>query len=256
MLRPGLVSITFRKLSPETIIELAAGAGLEGIEWGGDVHVPHGDSARARRVRALTEAAGLQVSSYGSYYRVGVTREFTSGQVVRTALALGAPLVRVWAGDRGSDRADEAHWSAVVRDARRLCAEAAHAGVGVAFEFHGNTLTDSTTAALELIRRIDHPNAGLYWQPPLEMTEDALRESLAAVLPVLANLHVFHWTESGGRRPLIEGRTRWRSLVDLVARAPKQCERWALLEFVRDDSPAALSEDARTLRELITGGAT
>ncbi|NOY83086.1 MAG: sugar phosphate isomerase/epimerase [Kiritimatiellaeota bacterium] len=256
MLRPGLVSITFRKLSPETIVQLAAGAGLEGIEWGGDVHVPHGDTARAREVRALTEAAGLRVSSYGSYYRVGATREFTFPAVQRTALALGAPLIRIWAGDRGSDRADAPYWSAVVRDARALCTEAAQAGIGVAFEFHRNTLTDSTAAALELIRRIEHPNARLYWQPPAGMAEDALLESLEAVLPVLANLHVFHWNGSGNRLPLSEGRERWRSLFARVEDAPKRQERWALLEFVKDDAPAALAEDALALRELIAGNTT
>lgn len=57
MLLPGLVSITFRKLSPGEIVELVATAGLVGIEWGGDVHVPHGDFARAAEVRKLTEGA-------------------------------------------------------------------------------------------------------------------------------------------------------------------------------------------------------
>ena len=33
---------------------------MEGIEWGGDVHVPPGDEARARDVAALTREAGLE----------------------------------------------------------------------------------------------------------------------------------------------------------------------------------------------------
>ena len=41
MIESGLVSITFRKLTVEKIIELVKEAGLQGIEWGGDVHVPH-----------------------------------------------------------------------------------------------------------------------------------------------------------------------------------------------------------------------
>jgi hypothetical protein len=45
---PGLVSVTFRKLAPAAIVELAVKAQLRSIEWGGDVHVPHGD------VRAAT----------------------------------------------------------------------------------------------------------------------------------------------------------------------------------------------------------
>jgi hypothetical protein len=46
MIQTGLVSITFRQLSPPAIIDLVRQAGLEGIEWGGDVHVPHGDLGR------------------------------------------------------------------------------------------------------------------------------------------------------------------------------------------------------------------
>ncbi|MEL7086971.1 MAG: hypothetical protein AAGL98_00775 [Planctomycetota bacterium] len=67
MILPGLVSVTFRKLTPTQICELAADAGLQGIEWGGDVHVPAGDVGAAKAVAALTRARGLAVAAYGSY---------------------------------------------------------------------------------------------------------------------------------------------------------------------------------------------
>ena len=70
MLIPGLVSVTFRQLAPREIVQLAAAAGLRGIEWGGDIHVPHGDLQAARAVRDITAAAGLQVLAYGSYFRL------------------------------------------------------------------------------------------------------------------------------------------------------------------------------------------
>ena len=69
-MKTGLVSITFRKKKPEEIVALAAKGGLEGIEWGGDVHVPHGDMAAAKNARLLTTGAGIEVAAYGSYYRV------------------------------------------------------------------------------------------------------------------------------------------------------------------------------------------
>ena len=71
MLIPGLVSITFRSLSPQDVIQLVKDAKLRAIEWGGDIHVPHGDLKQAKQVCAQTEEAGLQVAAYGSYYRVG-----------------------------------------------------------------------------------------------------------------------------------------------------------------------------------------
>src|SRR6476469_730727 len=110
MLRPGLFSVTFRQLSPPEIIALVGRAGLRGIEWGGDVHVPHGDVARAREVRDRTADAGLEVAAYGSYYRVAKSEadELPFERVLNTAQALGAPLIRVWAGKQGSAAADQA----------------------------------------------------------------------------------------------------------------------------------------------------
>ena len=43
------------------IIEAVKAAGLDGIEWGGDVHVPHGDVETAKRVAKLMEEAGLEI---------------------------------------------------------------------------------------------------------------------------------------------------------------------------------------------------
>src|SRR5689334_8415517 len=70
MMFPGLCSVSFRNLSAAEVVALAKQAHLRGIEWGGDVHVPHGEVETAKAVRDLTLAAGLGVPSYGSYYVV------------------------------------------------------------------------------------------------------------------------------------------------------------------------------------------
>ena len=44
-IRPGLCSITFRDLAVDDVVALAAEAGLAGIEWGADRHVPPGSDA-------------------------------------------------------------------------------------------------------------------------------------------------------------------------------------------------------------------
>ena len=99
-MKPGLVSISFRKLSWQDTLSLAKTAGLEAIEWGGDVHVPHGDVALAREVGEATRAAGLEVAAYGSYYRLGEPAPDFS-DVLASAKALGAPIIRIWAGSYG-----------------------------------------------------------------------------------------------------------------------------------------------------------
>ena len=110
MIRGGLVSITFRKLNPREIVDLMTRTNLVGIEWGGDVHVPHGEIDVAREVAQMTRDAGLLVAAYGSYYRVGVSEAdgLAFERVLESAMALGAPTVRVWAGNRGSADADQA----------------------------------------------------------------------------------------------------------------------------------------------------
>lgn len=248
---PGLVSITFRGLPPREIVDLVQRAQLAGIEWGGDVHVPHGDVMRAREVGAMTRDAGLAVAAYGSYYRAGESEgeglEFA--RVLETAVTLGAPLIRVWAGNRGSADADKACRDRVAEDARRVGAAAAAAGARVAFEFHSGTLTDTTGSAVELMAATAEAGLLTYWQPPVGWTHADCLDSLTRLSPHLAHLHVFHWLHTGERRPLAEGAGPWLSYLRAAVAARGGGPRWALLEYVRDNNPAQLAEDAAALTE-------
>lgn len=104
MILPSLLSITFRKLPAEEVVRLAAANGIRAIEWGGDVHAPPRDEEALIRVRDLTRDAGLSVCAYGSYFRIGETDLAKPGftEVLAAAKILGAPLIRVWVGLRGS----------------------------------------------------------------------------------------------------------------------------------------------------------
>jgi sugar phosphate isomerase/epimerase len=250
MLTPGLVSVTFRQLAPEEIIALVRQAGLAAIEWGGDVHVPHGDLARARQVGRLTREAGLQVSSYGSYYRVGHVEPCPFEAVLDSALELGAPTIRVWAGKVGSRAAGEDGWQQVIADSRRISALAARAGLSVAYEFHGHTLTDTPAAARRLLESVDHPALRCYWQPPQGATFANALQGLTTIQPWLSNLHIFQWQVNGDppqvdRRPLAEGASVWPEYLRQADQAGSS--RFALLEFVRGDDPRQFLQDANVL---------
>lgn len=246
MITTGLVSVTFRKLSPAEIVRVAIRAALQGIEWGGDVHVPHGDVAAAREARRLTEDAGLRVLAYGSYFRCKPDEDFQP--VLDSAIALGAPLIRVWAGDRASAQADDAWRNAVIAQSQHAVALAQQAGIDVAYEFHGNTLTDTLPSTLQLLHGA--PGMKTLWQPPHDLSPAEQIAGLLAVLPWLANVHVFHWRPADrARLPLREGAALWSVRLAIAASTGRDVA--ALLEFVRDDDVDQLMEDARTLRDLI-----
>lgn len=252
MIHSGLVSVTFRKRSPGEVIALVKQAGLRGIEWGGDAHVPPGELGRAREVRELTAEAGLAVAAYGSYYKAGQSEDdgLPFARVLETAAELGAPAVRVWAGAAGSETTgDDARWR-VITDSRRIATEAARAGIRVSFEYHNGTLTDTNESASRLLVEADHPNLLMGWQPAVGRGAEECLEGLRAVRPRLGNVHVFHWGATpDDRRPLAEGGTVWRRYLEEIARAPG--DRYALLEFVAGDAPEAFLRDAGTLRLLL-----
>ncbi|MCP4400535.1 MAG: TIM barrel protein [bacterium] len=260
MMHTGLVSITFRQFQPRKIVGLVKQAALDGIEWGGDVHVPHGDVQQAAEVFAMTEDAGLQVAAYGSYYNVGCEEKKESAvfeKVLESAIALQAPTIRVWAGNRGSREADADWWNRVLDDARRIAEMAAKAGIIVAFEYHQGTLTDTLESACRLLKNIDHPNMRTYWQPlkyareeeHLQGQEHCLLE-LQEIVPWLSHLHVYHRLISREYRPLAEGEQEWLKYMEIVKKLPG--ERYGMIEFVKGGTSAQFLEDAETLKRICT----
>jgi len=250
MLQPGLVSVTFRKLPPAEIIAMTQRGGLAAIEWGGDVHVPHGDIPKAKEVGQQTRDAGLEVAAYGSYYRVCPERNPSPPfeQVLETAVALEASCVRVWAGVRASERAPDAIWEEAIAETRRIADLAETAGVSIAFEFHGNTLNDSAAGARRLLRGVDRDNVLSYWQPDPKQSTDTNAETLRLLRKRLCNVHVFHW-KLGKRKPLAEGADDWRRFLAVINEGPR--DHHALLEFVLDDSPLQFRDDATLLAQMV-----
>lgn len=241
----GLVSITFRQSAPETIIGWVKRTRLQSIEWGGDVHVPHGDVRRAGEVGSRTRESGLAVSAYGSYY--GRTEGLVFERVLDTAVALGAPVIRVWAGRRASAEADPEDWARVVDDTRRIAGIAAATGRKIAFEFHANTLADTDASCLRLLQAVRHPSVFAYWQPPVGADFETCMAGLERLLPHVIRVHVFHWHPATVRQPLVSGRKCW---VPYLRRLREGGFRGvASLEFVREDSLRSFFEDARTLAD-------
>jgi len=251
MIHTGLISITFRQLNPAEIISLVNQVGFEGIEWGGDIHVPHGDVTRAKEVRRMTADAGLVATSYGSYYEAGVSEEngLAFDAVLDAAVALDVPVIRIWAGTVDSVDADETYRANVVEDIQRIATLADRAGKRLAIEFHRMSLADTKESTLKLIEEISRENVRMFWQPPNGKDTAFCLQTLEALLPWLENVHVFQWDGQENRHPLVEGQAAWSKY--LITAVTTEKDHYAMIEFVPDDDPDQFLHDADILKSWI-----
>ena len=247
MFETGLVSVSFRQEQPETIIAAVKQAGLSGIEWGGDIHVPCGDILTAQKVGNMTRDAGLKVMAYGSYYRLGMeTADKPAFQeVLKTTEALGAPVIRVWAGTAGSVKTAPEERRKIVAEARKIAQAAAEKQMTVTLECHHDTLTDRWESALRLLGEVGHPNLKMYWQPNQYLTFADNKEAAEQLAAVTINLHVFQW-DSQKKYPLADGTANWQEYLEIFRNTGKSYG--LLLEFMHDDRLETLQETAATLK--------
>lgn len=245
----GLCSVTFRGKSVEEVIELCEKNGLDCIEWGGDIHVPHGDIEKAERVGQRTRKSGLNCS-YGSYFRCDSLENFMP--VSAAANALGAGVIRVWAGEKDSEKFSEEEFHTLVKTVSACADYCAKLGQKIAFEYHYGTYCNNPESVLKLLNAIHKENVGTYWQPAYWLGDipdsERIEKNLAAIELLknkLVNVHVYQW-RGFDRFPLAAGESEW---VLYLERIPSHCNR--LLEFVKDDEVHCFEEDIKTLKNLV-----
>lgn len=251
MIKTGLCSMTFKEKTPREIISLAAKAGVSSIEWASNAHVNEGDISKAKEIRKMTEDAGLEVSSYGSYYRLGLNHEITP--FLESAVALGTNEIRIWAGSKPSAYHLYDMRAALVREAKEISHKAAEYGITLSTECHANTITDTPESLLLFMNEVNEPNFRTYWQALLHIPENEQMRSLSAVYASgkLTNLHVYHFEtfeNSREQRLLSEAYDKW--LERFMLFKGDSTVRYAMLELVRDASEDSFLADAKTLSEL------
>ena len=245
MKKCGLVSISFRQLSPDEIIRYSVEAGLHGIEWGSDVHAPCEEIAKLKNIANTQKAAGLVCSSYGTYFRLGVDAPETILKYIEAAKLLGTDILRLWCGNKGYAEYTESEKEALFEDCRKVAEYAATAGVTLGMECHNNTITDCKEGAIELLGAVPSPSFGMYWQPN-QLHSVAENEAYArAIADRTSQIHTFHWKKHE-KFPLEEGREEWKHYLS----AFPSSHHWLLLEFMPDGNPASLRREAESLLRL------
>ena len=174
MIIPGLVSATFKTESSDFVLAALQKAELYAVEWSENWHIPAGDTALARDLRERTLAQGADIAAYGSYYRLGQNsdpvKEFLP--TLQSAAALGAPLIRIWGGDRPSAALDGDTRKKLAAEAKTVSDMAASEGIKVALEWHKNTVTDTNESGLSFLDEAAADNLYCLWQPTVALNMD------------------------------------------------------------------------------------
>lgn len=251
MKKIGLCSVTFRRFPAEKVTELAAENGLDCIEWGGDIHVPHGDTIRAAQVGGAARKSGLSCNSYGSYFRCDGFETFKP--VSAAAKALGASVIRIWAGEKDSEKFTDEEFERLAETVSACADYAGKYGQKIAFEYHYGTYCDRPEAVGKLLDAVHKKNAGTYWQPAYWLGDvsdsERIEKNLAAIELLkerLINIHVYNW-RGFERFPLSAAADEWALYL---RRLPSHCD--LLLEFVKDDEVRRFEEDVKILKNLVS----
>lgn len=240
----GLVSVSFRKHTPEQILQAMQQAGLGFIEWGSDVHAPCQDGQRLQELVALQNRYGIRCCSYGTYFRLGTDSVEELPQYIQAAAVLGTKILRLWCGSKNSQDYTPQERDALFAQCVAAARIAEAHDVVFCMECHNNTYTNCKEGALELMQAVDSPHFRMYWQPNQYRSVEENMTSARLLAPYTVNLHVFNW-EADKQFPLAEAVPVWRAYVENFPGTHA-----LLLEFMPDGRIESLQTEAASLKQL------
>ena len=243
----GLVSVSFRPLSPRQILEHTKAAKLSWVEWGSDIHAPCRDHARLEEIVALQQEFGISCCSYGTYFRLGITPTEELVDYIHAAKKLGTRVLRLWCGDRSTAEYTDPERAALLTACRKAANIAEAEDVTLCLECHNHTFTEDAEGALWLMEQVGSSHFQMYWQPNQfrSLAENLRYAQLLAAYT--HTLHVFNW-QAQDKYPLQEAVETW---VQYLSHFSRNCT--LLLEFMPDDKPESLPKEAATLFAIAGG---
>ncbi len=243
----GLVSVSFRKHSPENILMAVKQAGLTCIEWGSDIHAPCKDIQRLCEIADLQKKYGIACSSYGTYFNVEKNSIEELMDYIAAAKILGTNTLRLWGGTKkGTDMTAE-ELASFTDTCRKAAAIAEAHGVTLCLECHMRSITETPDHAVALMEAVNSPHFRMYWQPFQWLDTEGSLAVARAVSPYVEHIHVFNWSGSE-KFPLCEGVEAWKAYLTAFT-----TPRTLLLEFMPDDRIESLPVEADALRAIIGG---
>lgn len=247
MFEKGLVSVSFRDKTPTEICRAAVDAGLFRIEWGSDVHAPVNNTTKLHEIAELQAEFGIVCSSYGSYFRLGESDICELGSYITAAKTLGTNILRLWCGNRSSDKYTPTEREALFAECRAAAKIAEDAGVKLCMECHRNSFTETSDGMLELMHAVNSPAFLMYWQPNQFRTIDENIAYAKAAAPFTVNIHVFNW-HGDDRLPLSGAVDCWQKYLKCF-----DGRQDLLLEFMPHGTVDELADEAVTLDKIVNG---
>lgn len=255
MIKIGLTSVTFNNLTAFDVIKYSKSCGISTIEWGSDVHAPIGDPLNAKKIRKECENAGISVSSYGSYYKCGeyenAKEEFE--KYIEIAKTLGAPTIRIWVGEKNFEEANDAYVQKIVDELKMICDMAKKEDLQIGCELHNGTLCNKKESSLEIVKRVDRDNFGMYFQYDWNFSMEYNCDTLKSFLPFLKNVHVFNVDDKDGfkRYSLGEhgGVKIWEEFVGILKENKVKTN--LLFEFLPEATEEYLKKETEILKDIV-----
>lgn len=240
--KSGLCSVSFRKNTPEEILQAMKTAGLEVIEWGSDVHCP---PEKAKGIAELQNQYGIKCCSYGTYFKIGVTPIEELNKYLVTAKTLGTNVLRLWCGDKNSEDYTENEKRKLFAACKAAAEIAKAEDVTICMECHNNTYTNRKESALELMQAVNSPHFRMYWQPNQFRSEEENILYANLLSPYTVNIHVFNWNKKE-KYPLRFAKDIWKNYLSFFDKSKN-----LLLEFMPDDRIETLKTEAEALKEIL-----
>lgn len=243
----GLVSVSFRKHTPEEIIKAVKEAGLSCIEWGSDIHAPCRDTERLLDIVRLQTEYGIECSSYGTYFRLGHTPIEELPRYISAAKMLGTNILRLWCGTKSGANMTAEERENLFAVCRQAAAMAEEQGVILCMECHHGTFTERPEDTVALMEAVNSPHFRMYWQPFQWLDSDGSLKIAQTVSPYAEHIHVFNWKGSQ-KLSLAEAVDTWRVYLSVLPPP-----RALLLEFMPDDNIETLPVEAEALKTIVGG---
>jgi len=234
-------------------VDLAADLGFDAVEPTSYYFPADVDDAYLARFKTHAFLAGLDVSgtAIGNNFCLppGAERDKQLALTrlwVDRAAAIGAPVIRIFAGSvpRGGREEDSFNWA--VEGIRASLPYAAQKGVVLALENHGG-ITSTPAQILKLVEAVDAPNFGVNLDTGNFHGEDPYAE-MAEIAPFAVNVQVK--TEVQRKGASAKEEADLRRIIEILHQAAYSG--YVVLEYEADEEPlTAIPRYARKLRDLI-----